>query len=59
MKSRNKTNPKKRIKINFAEQNSIDEKGKESNKNESNISTYASNNYSVSINNSNKKKLFL
>ena len=59
MKSRNKTNPKKRIKINFAEQNSINEKGKENYKNESNISTYASNNYSVSINNSNKKKLFL
>ena len=57
MKSGKKLFLKKRNKINFS--NVINKKGKEDSKNESNISTYPSNNYSYSVGNINNKKQFL
>ena len=57
MKSGKKLFPKKRNKINFS--NVINKKGKEDSKNESNISTYPSNNYSYSVGNINNKNQFL
>ena len=51
--------PKKRNKINFAEQNIIKEKFKESTKNISNVSTFDSNCYSLYFKKNKNQKLFL
>ena len=59
MISRTKAFPKKRNTLNFAKKNLINENGKESSKNESNISTYDSNNYSIFYKNKKRSKLFL
>ena len=59
MISRTKAFPKKRNTLNFAKKNLINENGKESSKNESNISTYDSNNYSLFYKNKKRSKLFL
>ena len=59
MISRAKAFPKKRNTLNFAKKNLINENGKESSKNESNISTYDSNNYSIFYKNKKRSKLFL
>ena len=59
MISRTKAFPKKRNTLNFAKKNLINENGKENSKNESNISTYDSNNYSLYYKNKKNSKLFL
>ena len=59
MISRTKTFPKKRNTLNFAKKNLLNENGKENSKNESNISTYDSNHYSLDIKNKKNQKLFL
>ena len=59
MISKTKAFPKRRNTLNFAKKNLLNENGKENSKNESNISTYDSNHYSLDIKNKKNQKLFL